>query len=47
MNNEKGKFIVFEGPGGCGKGIQIEIAKNLLLNNGFNSSGACVNAIAQ
>lgn len=35
MNKERGKFVVFEGPGGCGKGIQIEIAKTLLLNNGF------------
>lgn len=32
---ERGKFVVLEGPGGCGKGMQIEIAKNLLLNNGF------------
>ncbi|HJY98197.1 MAG TPA: dTMP kinase [Patescibacteria group bacterium] len=33
--NERGKFVVFEGAGGSGKGIQIEIAKNLLLGNGF------------
>jgi dTMP kinase len=32
---ERGLFPVFEGVGGCGKGTQIEIAKNLLLNNGF------------
>lgn len=33
---ERGKFVVFEGPGGCGKGTQIQTAKNLLINNGFN-----------
>lgn len=33
---ERGLFPVFEGVGGCGKGTQIEIAKNLLLKNGFN-----------
>jgi dTMP kinase len=32
---EKGKFVVFEGPGGSGKGTQIENAKNLLANNGL------------
>ncbi|SRR4030043_308059 len=32
---ERGKFIVFEGPGGCGKGTQIEFAKNLLKKNGL------------
>jgi len=35
MSTERGKFVVFEGPGGSGKGLQIEIAKKLLLNNGF------------
>lgn len=34
--NERGKFIVFEGVGGCGKGTQIEIAKNLMLKNRFD-----------
>ncbi len=33
---EKGKFIIFEGVGGCGKGTQIEIAKDILLSNGLN-----------
>jgi len=33
---ERGKFVVFEGPGGSGKGLQIGIAKDLLLRNGFN-----------
>ena len=36
MEREKGRFVVFEGPGGCGKGTQIEIAKQLLINNGLN-----------
>lgn len=35
MDKERGKFVVFEGVGGCGKGTQIEVAKNLLINNGF------------
>lgn len=37
MERNRGKFVVFEGAGGCGKGTQIEIAKNLLLKNGFNT----------
>lgn len=37
MNQERGKFIIFEGPGGCGKGTQIEIAKNLLVSNGLRA----------
>lgn len=35
MDKERGKFVVFEGVGGCGKGTQIEVATNLLKNNGF------------
>ena len=30
---KKGKFIVFEGVGGCGKGTQVELAKRLLKKN--------------
>jgi dTMP kinase len=33
--SEKGKFIIFEGVGGCGKGTQIKIAENLLKRNGL------------
>ncbi len=29
--------MVFEGVGGCGKGTQIEIARNLLIKNGINT----------
>lgn len=36
MERDRGKFVVFEGVGGCGKGTQIEVAKNLLLENGLN-----------
>lgn len=32
---ERGRFIVFEGIGGSGKGTQIEIAGKLLENKGF------------
>jgi dTMP kinase len=32
---ERGKFVVFEGAGGSGKGTQIENAKNLLIKNGL------------
>lgn len=35
--NERGKFIIFEGPGGCGKGTQIEIATNILVKNGLKA----------
>src|SRR5512133_3213299 len=35
--NDRGKFVVFEGPGGCGKGTQIEIARQLLLKNGLQT----------
>lgn len=30
--SEKGKFIVFEGVGGCGKGTQVELLKQELVN---------------
>ena len=30
---KKGKFIVFEGVGGCGKGTQVKLAKRLLNKN--------------
>lgn len=30
---KKGKFIVFEGVGGCGKGVQVKLAKKLLKRN--------------
>lgn len=30
---KRGKFIVFEGVGGCGKGTQVELAKKLLKKN--------------
>lgn len=33
MTIENGKFLVFEGVGGSGKGTQIEIAEKLLLKN--------------
>jgi dTMP kinase len=33
MSIKNGKFIVFEGVGGCGKGTQIRIANKLLLKN--------------
>ncbi len=36
MNSERGKFVVFEGVGGSGKGTQIEAAKKLLIKNGLN-----------
>lgn len=32
---ERGKFIVFEGVNGCGKGTQISYAEKLLKNNGY------------
>lgn len=35
--NERARFVVFEGVGGCGKGTQIEIARNLLQTNGFET----------
>ena len=31
--NKKGKFIVFEGVGGCGKGTQVKLATKLLKKN--------------
>lgn len=34
---ERGKFLILEGPGGCGKGTQIEIATNLLNKNGLKA----------
>ena len=34
---ERGKFIVFEGIGGSGKGTQIELARNLLVKNGLSA----------
>lgn len=34
---ERGKFVVFEGVGGCGKGTQIELATNLLNRNGLKT----------
>ena len=34
---QKGKFIVFEGVGGSGKGTQIELAKNILEVNGLKA----------
>lgn len=36
MSLERGKFVVFEGPGGCGKGTQIQIAERLLTSNGLS-----------
>lgn len=36
MNNERGKFVVFEGADGCGKGTQIVVAENLLKKNGID-----------
>ena len=33
----RGKFIVFEGIGGSGKGTQIELARNLLVKNGLSA----------
>jgi dTMP kinase len=33
MNNERGKFIVFEGVGGSGKGTQIDKAHDLIHRN--------------
>ncbi|MCX6705839.1 MAG: dTMP kinase [Candidatus Woesebacteria bacterium] len=30
---KKGKFIVFEGVGGCGKGVQVKFVKKLLKRN--------------
>ncbi len=35
MDRERGKFVVFEGVGGSGKGTQIGIAKDLLIRNGL------------
>ena len=32
---ERGKFVVFEGIGGSGKGVQIEVAEELLKKNGL------------
>ncbi len=37
MTQERGRFIVFEGPGGCGKGTQIDFALDLLLRNGLKT----------
>lgn len=34
---ERGKFVVFEGIGGSGKGTQIELAKDLLQKNNLTS----------
>jgi dTMP kinase len=34
---KKGKFIVFEGAGGCGKSTQIGIARKILLKNGIKA----------
>lgn len=34
---ERGKFIVFEGVGGCGKGTQIARAYEMLKNNGLQA----------
>ncbi len=36
-SQELGKFIVFEGIGGSGKGTQIILAKDLLIKNGFKT----------
>jgi dTMP kinase len=35
MNQERGKFIVFEGVGGSGKTTQIELAKDFLEKKGL------------
>jgi len=35
--NERGKFVIFEGAGGSGKGTQLEVARSLLVKNGFNA----------
>jgi dTMP kinase len=32
---ERGKFVVMEGVGGSGKGTQIDLAKDLLIDNGL------------
>jgi len=36
MSLKRGKFILFEGVGGCGKGTQVEKARELLTKNGLN-----------
>jgi dTMP kinase len=38
---ERGKFIVFEGIGGCGKGTQSEKLRQVLMERGKNVMLAC------